>query len=164
MRDKLTVILDMAPSAARGAFEECLSEDGDFEVLGAGEEYADLLVRELVQGGEDELEAVAEMVARRGDREVFLTAQAYDAEVLMRLMRQGVREFFPQPVDHEEVRMALWRFKERRESVRGPRRSKQGRIVNIFGAKGGWAPRRWPSTWPPPARPTVKGPRWPLWT
>lgn len=137
MRDKLTVILDMAPSAARGAFEECLSEDGDFEVLGVGEEYADLLVRELAEGGEAELEAVAEMVARRGDREVFLTAQAYDAEVLMRLMRQGVREFFPQPVDHEEVRMALWRFKERRESVRGPRRSKQGRIVNIFGAKGG---------------------------
>lgn len=137
MRDKLTVILDMAPSAARGAFEECLSEDGDFEVLGAGEEYADLLVRELAEGGEAELEAVAEMVARRGDREVFLTAQAYDAEVLMRLMRQGVREFFPQPVDHEEVRMALWRFKERRESVRGPRRSKQGRIINIFGAKGG---------------------------
>ena len=137
MRDKLTVILDMAPSAARGAFEECLSEDGDFEVLGAGEEYADLLVRELAEGGEAELEAVAEMVARRGDREVFLTAQAYDAEVLMRLMRQGVREFFPQPVDHEEVRMALWRFKERRESVQGPRRSKQGRIINIFGAKGG---------------------------
>ncbi len=137
MRDKLTVILDMAPSAARGAFEECLSEDGDFEVLGAGEEYADLLVRELAEGDEAELEAVAEMVARRGDREVFLTAPGYDAEVLMRLMRQGVREFFPQPLDHEEVRMALWRFKERRESVRGPRRSKQGRIINIFGAKGG---------------------------
>jgi pilus assembly protein CpaE len=138
MRDKLTVILDMAPSAARGAFEECLSEDGDFEVLGAGEDYADLLVRELAaDGGEPELEAVAEMVARRGEREVFLTAPGYDAEVLMRLMRQGVREFFPQPVDHEEVRMALWRFKERRESSRGPRRSKQGRIINIFGAKGG---------------------------
>ena len=138
MQDKLTVILDMDASPARGVFEECLSEDGDFEVLGAGEEYADLLVREMgAGGGEAELEAVAQMVARRGEREVFLTAAAYDAEVLMRLMRQGVREFFPQPVNHEEVRMALWRFKERRESRLGPRHSKQGRIINIFGAKGG---------------------------
>ncbi|OLN25562.1 Type II/IV secretion system ATPase TadZ/CpaE, associated with Flp pilus assembly [Desulfovibrio sp. DV] len=138
MRDKLSVILDMDATPARGVFEECLSEDGDFEVLGAGEEYADLLVRELApEGGEAELEAVAELVARRGEREVFLTAPVYDAEVLMRLMRQGVREFFPQPVNHEEVRMALWRFKERRESALGPKRSKQGRIVSIFGAKGG---------------------------
>ncbi|MHC1789953.1 AAA family ATPase [Solidesulfovibrio sp.] len=138
MRDKLTVILDMDASPARGVFEECLSEDGDFEVLGTGEEYADLLVHEMgVEDSESQLEAVAEMVTRRGEREVFLTAPVYDAEVLMRLMRQGVREFFPQPVSHEEVRMALWRFKERRETRLGPRRSKQGRIVSIFGAKGG---------------------------
>ncbi|MFP5257382.1 MAG: CpaE family protein [Acidobacteriota bacterium] len=138
MQEKLSVILDMDASPARGVFEECLAEDGDFEVLGAGEEYADLLVREMhVESGEEELEAVADLLARRGEREVFLTAAAYDAEVLMRLMRQGVREFFPQPVSHEEVRMALWRFKERRESRLGPRRSKQGRIINIFGAKGG---------------------------
>ena len=30
MQEKLTVILDMDASAARGVFEECLSEDGDF--------------------------------------------------------------------------------------------------------------------------------------
>lgn len=138
MRDKLTVILDMEASTARRVFEECLSEDGDFEVLGAGEEFADLVVRQMdASRGEEELEAVAEMVSRRGDREVFLTAAAYDADVLMRLMRQGVREFFPQPVSHEEVRMALWRFKERRESRLGPRGAKQGRIINVFGAKGG---------------------------
>jgi pilus assembly protein CpaE len=136
--DKITAFLDMDASPARRAFEECLSEDGDFEVLGDGEEFADLLVRELDPArGEEELEAVAEVVARRGEREVFLTAGEYDTEVLMRLMRQGVREFFPQPVSQEEVRMALWRFKARREGRLGQRGSKQGRIINVFGAKGG---------------------------
>ncbi len=136
--DKITAFLDMDASPARRAFEECLSEDGDFEVLGDGEEFADLLVRELDPSrGEEELEAVAEIVARRGEREVFLTAGEYDAEVLMRLMRQGVREFFPQPVSQEEVRMALWRYKARREGRHGQRGSKQGRIINVFGAKGG---------------------------
>ena len=107
-------------------------------MLGDGEEFADLLVRELDPArGEEELEAVAEVVARRGEREVFLTAGEYDTEVLMRLMRQGVREFFPQPVSQEEVRMALWRFKARREGRLGQRGSKQGRIINVFGAKGG---------------------------
>ncbi|EFL50241.1 conserved hypothetical protein [Solidesulfovibrio fructosivorans JJ]] len=138
MREKLTVFLDMDASAARRVFEECLSEDGDFEVIGDGEEFAELLVRELdPQGGEEALEALAETVARRGEREVFLTAQAYDAEVLMRLMRQGVREFFPQPVNHEEVRMALWRLKARRESRLGPMAGKHGAIIDVFGAKGG---------------------------
>ncbi|KAF5028562.1 hypothetical protein DSECCO2_657740 [anaerobic digester metagenome] len=136
--DKITAFLDMDASPARRAFEECLSEDGDFEVLGDGEEFADLLVRELDPArGEEELEAVAEVVARRGEREVFLTAGEYDTEVLMRLMRQGVREFFPQPVSQEEVRMALWRYKGRREGRLGQRGSKQGRIINVFGAKGG---------------------------
>lgn len=136
--EKITAVLDMEPTAARRVFEECLSEDGDFEVLGDGEDFTDLLVRELSAApGEEELEAVAEIVARRGEREVFLTAAAYDAEILMRLMRQGVREFFPQPVSHEEVRMALWRFKARREGRHGPRGGKHGRIINVFGAKGG---------------------------
>ena len=136
--DKITAFLDMDASPARRAFEECLSEDGDFEVIGDGEEFADLLVRELDPArGEEELEAVAEVVARRGEREVFLTAGEYDTEVLMRLMRQGVREFFPQPVSQEEVRMALWRYKARREGRLGQRGSKQGRIINVFGAKGG---------------------------
>jgi len=138
MRDKLTVFLDMAASPARRAFEECLSEDGDFEVIGDGEEFAELLVCELdPDGGEAALEVLAETVARRGEREVFLTAQAYDAEILMRLMRQGVREFFPQPVSHEEVRMALWRLKTRLESRLGPMSGKHGSIIDVFGAKGG---------------------------
>ncbi|WP_428566451.1 MAG: AAA family ATPase [Solidesulfovibrio sp. DCME] len=136
--EKITAYLDLGGQAVRRVFEECLSEDGDFEVLGDGEEYADLLVREIgADGGEAELTALAEVVSRRGEREVFLTAAAYDAEVLMRLMRQGVREFFPQPVSHEEVRMALWRFKARREGRQGARGGKQGRIINVFGAKGG---------------------------
>lgn len=138
MREKLTVFLDMDASPARRVFEECLSEDSDFEVIGDGEEFAELLVRELdATGGEAALEALAETVARRGEREVFLTAQTYDAEILMRLMRQGVREFFPQPVSHEEVRMAFWRLKSRRESSLGPMGAKHGRIINVFGAKGG---------------------------
>ncbi|WP_300161983.1 AAA family ATPase [Solidesulfovibrio sp.] len=136
--EKITAFLDMDASPARRVFEECLSEDGDFEVLGDGEEFADLLVRRLdASRGEEELEAVAELVTRRGVREVFLTAEAYDAEILMRLMRQGVREFFPQPVSHEEVRMALWRYKGRREGRQGQQGGKQGRILNVFGAKGG---------------------------
>jgi pilus assembly protein CpaE len=138
MRDKLTVILEIDAPSERQAFEECLSEDGEFEVLGTGEEYADLLVREMhPERGEEELTAVAELVAGRGEREVFLTAAAYDAEVLMRLMRQGVREFFPQPVSPEEVRMALWRFKERRRGRDEQHSGRQGRIINVFGAKGG---------------------------
>jgi len=138
MQDKHTAILEVDDAAARRAFEECLSEDGDFEVLGAGEDYADLLVRQLhPERGEPEFAAVAELVNRREDLEVFLAADTYDAAVLMHLMRQGVREFFPMPVSPEDVRMALWRFKERRRGREGERPVRQGNIINVFGAKGG---------------------------
>lgn len=138
MQDKYAVVLEIDDATARRAFEECLSEDGDFEVLGVGEDAAPLIVRELhPERGEAELTAVADLLERRPHAEVFLVAAAYDADLLMHLMRQGVREFFPVPISPEEVRMALWRFKERRRGLEGERTQRQGRIINVFGAKGG---------------------------
>ena len=52
-------------------------------------------------------------------------------------MRQGVREFFPLPAAGEEVRLALWRFKERRRGRDGQRSASLGRVIDVFGAKGG---------------------------
>lgn len=138
MRDKYTAILAIEDAPSREVFEECLSEDGEFEVLGAGEEFADLVVREIApERGEAAIDEVAELLARRGDLEVFLTAADVDPEFLMGVMRLGVREFFPWPVSPEAVRMALWRVKERRRGLEGQRAVRQGRIINVFGAKGG---------------------------
>jgi len=138
MQEKYAVILEVEDAATRRTFEESLSEDGDFEVLGVGEDAASLVVRQFYpERGEAELTAVTETLARRDDRELFLVSAAYDADLLMRLMRLGVREFFPLPVSSEEVRMALWRFKERRRGREGERSQRRGHIINVFGAKGG---------------------------
>jgi len=157
MRDKLTAILEIDSQAARRVFEECLSEDGDFEVLGAGEDFADLLVREVhPEYGETELESVAALVADGGEREVFLTAANYDAAVLMRLMRQGVREFFPQPVGKKQT--PLSRKLERLTSREGradqlaadpPTKGARRRQRVLRRLKGGFESRR-------PASPTAR--------
>lgn len=137
MQEKYTAILAIDDPGARRAFEECLSEDGDFEVLGAGEELADLIIREKTPQDDAPLEALADPAAHNGEQEVFLTAREYDAGTLLELMRQGVREFFPQPVSPEDIHLALWRFKERRRGRDGRQAVRQGRIINVFGAKGG---------------------------
>ncbi len=138
MKDKLDVILEIATPSVRAAFEQCLSGDGDFEVLGAGADIADLLVRETGAGDlGEELEDLRRIVEQQRDQEVFLTSAAYDSDILMKVMRTGVREFFPQPVDEEEVRLALWRLKERREKREIDTQTKRGGVINVFGSKGG---------------------------
>jgi len=127
----------MTPRRAAPLRNAC-PRTGTSRCLGVGEDYADLIIRQIrPERGEPELTAVADLVTRREHREVFLTADSYDATILMQLMRQGVREFFPMPVSVEDVRMALWRFKERRRGQEGQHSVRQGRIINIFGAKGG---------------------------
>jgi pilus assembly protein CpaE len=61
----------------------------------------------------------------------------------MQAMRSGVREFFQADSPEDDIRLALWRFKERRDKRLAERQGqagaagKQGRIINVFGAKGG---------------------------
>ncbi len=138
MTDKIAVILEIATPSVREAFEQCLSEDGDFEALGGGAEFADLLIREgEADNFDEEMEALRLTVDSKKDQEVFFVCERFDTDALMRVMRAGVREFFPLPINPEDVRMALWRYKERREKRDLDLLTKRGRIVDVFGAKGG---------------------------
>ena len=60
--------------------------------------------------------------------------------LLIEAMRAGVKEFFPQPLNKEEVKRALQRLRlqqspQQRRKAEGP--TKQGKIINVIGSKGG---------------------------
>jgi len=144
MQEKIAVVLDVADPGVRAAFERCLAEFADFEVLGAATSLVELMVREAASEDIgpvlDELRPVLD--APHGI-EVFLVAPRLSTDTLMQAMRAGVREFFQADSPEDEIRMALWRFKERRDKRLAERQgqsgaaARQGRIINVFGAKGG---------------------------
>ena len=55
----------------------------------------------------------------------------------MQAMRIGVKEFISQPISENEVRQALEGFRKRQSRSVKPRPHKNGKIISIFGSKGG---------------------------
>jgi pilus assembly protein CpaE len=83
--------------------------------------------------------------------EVFVTSAVKDADLLLKAMRAGAKEFLSQPFDEAEVREALLSFKKRmgqQVAAVQPPPAHTGRIINVIGAKGGVGPPPWRSTWP----------------
>ena len=98
----------------------------------------ELLILELGKDVEREFQIVQSFSSLGTVREVFLTAPQQDPKVLVRALRAGIREFFPQPVNEQEVRQALENFKQRRDTAKeNVRAERTGKIINVVASKGG---------------------------
>ena len=97
----------------------------------------DLLIYELGENFEKDMEVIQSLLAGGEVNEVFLTAGSVDSRILMQAMRIGVKEFLAQPIDQDEVRQALERFTERQLGIVDCLPRKNGKIISIFGSKGG---------------------------
>jgi pilus assembly protein CpaE len=83
------------------------------------------------------MEMIESILASGNTKEVFLTADSADTRILMQAMRIGVKEFFSQPIDSDEIVRALERFKARQlRTVAGLPR-KNGKVICVLGSKGG---------------------------
>ncbi len=98
----------------------------------------ELLILELGKDIEREFQIVHSFSSLGTAKEVFLTAPQQDPKVLVRALRAGIREFFPQPVNEQEVRQALTNFKHRRDtSQESAKTARFGKIINMVASKGG---------------------------
>jgi pilus assembly protein CpaE len=98
----------------------------------------ELLIMELGKDIEREFQIVQSFSNLGTIKEVFLTAPQQDPQVLVRALRAGIREFFPQPVSEQEVRQALASFKQRRDTAKELIREQRiGKIINVVASKGG---------------------------
>ena len=70
--------------------------------------------------------------------DVYLTSRSLNPDILIQALRSGVKEFFQQPINKEEVKNALLRFSKHKESngVK-PAVKKKGKIIDVLGSKGG---------------------------
>jgi pilus assembly protein CpaE len=111
---------------------------GGFEIMGnedAGK--CDLLIYEMGESPQKDMAFIKSIIESGGSNEVFLVSESKDPDVLMQALRFGVKEFFVQPLNSEEVKQALERFRERRNPTAVNLKKKSGKIISIFGSKGG---------------------------
>ncbi len=124
-------------SAALDLEEAVLSVPG-FSINSNGA-VSDIMVVEVGHDLDEEFRLVEQIKAKGIAREVFLTSSSKDPEVLLRVLKAGVREFFPQPLKKEEITASLAKF-QRSIETRGPEsttKEKKGILISVMGSKGG---------------------------
>jgi pilus assembly protein CpaE len=111
---------------------------GGFEVQKAADQRRpELLIHEITEQTVEELETIQMLLETQRVDQVFLTGESPDADVLMKAMRIGVKEFFSQPIKEQEVKKALQRFRETHRENSSLKTDKKGKVIGVFGCKGG---------------------------
>lgn len=120
-------------------FEDIISSLSGFGIQSLDDPSSpDLLILEVGDDLKKEFQYVHSIQDSGRVKEVFLTSFHAEPEVIIQALRAGAKEFFPQPINRDDVKNALLKFRERKESVKKPEaREKRGKIINVLGCKGG---------------------------
>ena len=118
-------------------FRNIVGDMAGLQIAASGGSPADLLILELGQTPGQDFKRIESLLAENKVREIYLTGENPDSNILMQAMRLGVKEFFPLPLNPSDVHTALVRFLERNAKAPAEPQVKNGRIISICGGKGG---------------------------
>jgi len=135
----ILVKFEIKQQKVREELEKILSGMEGFHVEDAdAPPSCDLLILEIGEDLEREFQLVHNVQDSGMAREIFLTSSRLDSDLLIRALRAGAKEFFPQPIKKEEVTLALLRLRERKEKGKHDgEKKKKGTIIDVIGSKGG---------------------------
>lgn len=134
-----SVRLEIKNQKVREDLKEVVSSLKEFRLQKLDDpDHGDLLILEIGDDPQKESQVINSVQRSGAIREIFVTSSRVEPEMLIRVLREGVKEFFSQPIKKEEVMNALLKFKERKESVRlSGEKKKRGKIIDVIGSKGG---------------------------
>lgn len=99
----------------------------------------DVLVLEIGDNPASEFETIRALLKEKVVENLFLTSAKTTSDILLPALRAGAKEFFPQPIDPEEVKGAflkiLSKSLESGQATEEP--ASLGKIFSVLGAKGG---------------------------
>jgi len=98
--------------------------------LSLADDNLDLLIYDIGPDVDNDFGRIQFLMSRNKDAVVYLTSASADPALLMQAIRIGAKEFFPQPLNIDEVRSALKRI-----NIMTSRR--QGEVLTVMGCKGG---------------------------
>jgi pilus assembly protein CpaE len=136
--NSFTIKLEIKNKGARNLLESIVRSLDGLQIQDANDsQHVNLLIYEIGTNADESFNHVKSLLHANDVDEVFLTSAQADQELLMQAIRTGVKEFLIQPLNEEEVRQALERFKERQDKAKTVVSIKPGHIINVIGAKGG---------------------------
>ena len=134
----IKVSIEVKEFGLKNDLENIISSVDEFSVCKSDESApADLMILELGSDPEKDFLLIQSLIDRNAVEEIFLTSHDSSPNILLSAMRLGVKEVFMQPIDENEVKSALARFRERKEQGKNRKPSKKGRIIELLGSKGG---------------------------
>jgi pilus assembly protein CpaE len=120
------------------ALENLISKKSEFKFIRNGsQEYIDLLFFEMDNDFDKGFRFVESQLNSQRVGEVFITSANQDSEILIKALRAGIKEFFPVPLNKDDVELALDRFIERRQRHFENEAPRTNKIISFFGCKGG---------------------------
>jgi pilus assembly protein CpaE len=139
MQDMIySIKLSLQDPQCRKLFESTINADGVFKVLNPkSPQHPDLLVYELRTNPIEELSRIEELLSAGKLKDVFIYSPVKDPDVLLKIIKMGLKEFFAQPLEEQDIIASLDGFKERMQTSSKTPERKQGRIFNVIGSKGG---------------------------
>ncbi|PKN52153.1 MAG: hypothetical protein CVU55_08850 [Deltaproteobacteria bacterium HGW-Deltaproteobacteria-13] len=136
--DALTVRLENINFRTKEDLTEIIRSVKGFEIMSlAG--HCNLLIFEIGRDHESDFRRIKEIKASGEAEEIFLTAPQSDSNLIIRALRAGVKEFFPQPLKRDEVVEALLKIlqEEQQEKEQVLTKAAKGKVFTVLGAKGG---------------------------
>ncbi len=139
LADPIVVRLDVNTEEAKRVFEEVIASHPEFCLKAAHESSpVRLVILELTEDWDGAISVIQSSPPSSTKPAFFLTAPHADPHLLLKGLRAGVKEFFPQPVQRTDVERALIRFMKRHRKTNGQLYDKErGRIISVFGSNGG---------------------------
>ena len=133
--NSISVILNIKMPEAKKDIENCLSSIENVTFADFGK--ADLLIMEVGFDPDNEFNEITRIKENEKVSEIFLTSSSDDPRLLIRAIRSGIKEFFPQPIVADELKRAVQDCAARLGSTKKPEVLKKGKIITVAGARGG---------------------------
>lgn len=90
--------------------------------------------------GPQDLDALEQLASNHPEIDYVLVSSELDPQVLMRMMRAGVREVLPAPAPDEAIAAAVTRLMKKRSAAAAataPAEARQGKVLSFISCKGG---------------------------
>ncbi len=139
MTGRIGVQIEIQSDGVRQSLEQYVAALPDFQLRrGDDNGLPQLLLLELDATDPDETFARIRAVQQSSPgTEIFITSARMDPQLLLEVLRAGVKEFLTQPLRPDEVQQAFQRFRDRHVEASAIDTRRSGKVVSVVGGKSG---------------------------
>ena len=118
-------------------FTKIVNPVKQFEILSDSSLIPDLIIYELGKDYDKAFEYIQTILQKTPHIEIFIISEESEPEVLIQVLRLGIKEFLPVPLEKNSIRDSFKRFIERYQKLQRSESEHSGRIFSVLGSKGG---------------------------